>query len=72
VETTPIGIPVLQAEEKVIGSAYLTQDGEIVFEYCPDSLEVALVEPPEGSSGPWAVRLRPAQRAQRRGAIAGH
>jgi len=71
VETTPVGIPVLQPDEKVIGSAYLTQDGEIVLTYCPDSLEVVLVDPQAGSSGPWAVRLRPAERPRRRSVAAG-
>jgi hypothetical protein len=52
-------IPVLQPGEKVIGSAYLTEDGEIVFTSHRNSIEVALVEPKKGSSGPWAVRLKP-------------
>ncbi|HUI80363.1 MAG TPA: hypothetical protein VLY24_20700 [Bryobacteraceae bacterium] len=52
-------IALLQPGEKVIGSAYLTQDGEIEFTGHRDSIEVVLVEPKKGSSGPWAVRLRP-------------
>ena len=61
-DTSPMdtpAIPMLQPGEKVIGSAYLTQEGEIVFTDHRDSIEVALIEPKEGSSGPWAVRLRP-------------
>ena len=57
-------IPILQPGEKVLVTAYLTQDGEIVLRYHPDSLEVVLVEPPAGASGPWAVRLRPKARVQ--------
>ena len=63
-DATQRSIPVLQPEEKVIGSAYLTQDGEIVFTYHSDSLEVVLVEPQVVSLGPWAVRLRPLAHAR--------
>jgi hypothetical protein len=55
-DTTRPTIPVLQPGERIVGSAYLTQDGEIVFTDHHDSIEVVLVA---GSSGPWAVRLRP-------------
>lgn len=57
-------IPTLQPGEKVVGIGYLTQDGEILLAYHPDSLEVLLVEPQAGASGPWAVRLRPKARVQ--------
>jgi len=67
-ETRQESIPVLQPGEKIIGSAYLTADGEIVFDYHPDSLEVALVEPQAGCSGPWAIRLRPQRRMKVSGA----
>ena len=52
-------IPLLQPEDKVVGTAYLTPDGEIVFTPHGGAIEVVLVEPQPGSSGPWAVRLRP-------------
>lgn len=55
-------VPVLRPEEKVIGLAYLTEDGEIVLSPHRNTTEVVLVEPQAGSSGPWAVRLRPARR----------
>ena len=58
-QTDRPAIPVLQPGEKVIGSAYLTLEGEIEFTGHRDSIEVALIEPKEGCSGPWAVRLRP-------------
>jgi len=58
-DTTRPTIPVLQPGDRIVGSAYLTQDGEIVFTDHRDSIEVVLVEPQAGSSGPWAVRLRP-------------
>jgi len=61
-ETARPEIPVLQAGERVVGTAFLTQDGEIVFTDHRDSIEVVLVEPKEGSQGAWAVRLRPAAR----------
>lgn len=60
-------IPILQPGEKVLGTAYLTQDGEIVLTYHPDSLSVILVEPRAGASGPWAVRLRPEARVRTAG-----
>ena len=67
---TLLDIPVLEPEEKVIGSAYLTQDGEIVFNYQHDTTEVLLVKPKKASAGPWAVRQRPPRptRAQHAGA----
>ena len=65
---TTLEIPVLQPGEKVVGSAYLTQDGEIVFTYQHDTTEVVLVKPESKSSGPWAVRLRPPLRARAAGA----
>ena len=52
-------IPLLRPGEKVIGIAYLTQDDEIVFTPHTDTTEVVLIEASRGSSGPWAVRLRP-------------
>ena len=58
-ETTELEIPLLQPGEKVIGTAYLTQDGEIVFSPHADAVNVVLIEPPAGSSGPWAIRRRP-------------
>ena len=57
-----LDIPVLQPGEKVIGSAYLTQDGEIVFTPRRDAIAVILVEVKPGASGPWAVRVRPRKR----------
>jgi hypothetical protein len=54
-----LDILILQPGEKVIGVAYLTPDDEIVFASYPGATEVVLVEPPEDSSGPWAVRRRP-------------
>ena len=59
-DTTRPTIPVLQPGERIVGSAYLTQDGEIVFTDHRDAIEVVLVEPQAGSSGAWAVRRRPA------------
>ena len=59
-EEKELNIPLLQPGEKVIRSAYLTPDGEIVFTSHMDTIEVVLVEAPPESSGPWAVRLRPA------------
>ena len=61
-EATNLDIPVLQPGEKIIGRAYVTEDGEIVFTPNTGAREVVLVEALAGSSGPWAVRLRPAQR----------
>ena len=54
-----IDIPVLRPGEKVIGTAYLTHDGEIVFTPHRNAIAVALVEVQPGTSGPWAVRVRP-------------
>jgi len=54
-----LDIPILQPGEKVIGLAYLTEDGEIIFSMHPGATEVVLVEPPQDSTGPWAVRCRP-------------
>jgi len=69
-EATNLDIPVLQPGEKIIGHAYVTEDGEIVFTPHTGAREVVLVEAPAGSSGPWAVRLRPALRARVGGASA--
>jgi hypothetical protein len=38
--------PLLQPGEKVIGTAYLTEDGEIVFSPHADAIGVVLIEPP--------------------------
>jgi len=61
-EQAEIEIALLQPGEKIIGSAYLTRDGEIVFSPHAGALDVVLVEPPPGSSGPWAIRRRPPAR----------
>lgn len=58
-EETRANIPFLRAEERVIGQAYLTEDQEIVFTPHSGAIEVLLVAVASGSSGPWAVRLRP-------------
>jgi hypothetical protein len=58
-EGTAIEVGLLQPGEKVIGSAYLTQDGEIVFSPHADAIEVVLIEPEAGYVGPWAIRRRP-------------
>ena len=58
-DETKLEIPLLQSEEKVVGSAFLTQDEEVIFTPHPDTIEVVLVQPQPGSSGPWAVRRRP-------------
>ncbi len=58
-ELSELEIPFLQPGEKVIGLAYLTADGEIVFTPHANTTEVVLVEPQAGASGPWAVRRRP-------------
>jgi hypothetical protein len=63
-EETKPDIPVLRPGEKIIGHAYVTEDGEIVFTPHSGAREVVLVEVPAGSSGPWAVRLRAALRAR--------
>jgi hypothetical protein len=63
-EETRLDLPVLQPGEKIIGHAYVTEDGEIVFTPHTGAREVVLVEALPGSSGPWAVRLRPDRRAR--------
>jgi hypothetical protein len=70
-EETKRDIPFLQAEEKVVRHAYLTQDGEIVFAPHFGATEVVLVEARPGASGPCAVRLRPPVRAKVKVAGAG-
>jgi hypothetical protein len=62
-EQTKLDIPMLQPGEKIIGHAYVTDEGEIVFTPHSGAREVVLVKAPAGSSGPWAVRLQPALRA---------
>jgi hypothetical protein len=59
-------IPFLRPDERVIGQAYLTQDQEIVFAPHSGAIEVVLVAPEPGYSGPWAVRLRPPRPAVRK------
>ena len=66
-DETKVEIPLLQSEEKVVGSAFLTQDEEVIFTPHPDTIEVVLVQPQPGSSGPWAVRRRPPKRSTLRG-----
>jgi hypothetical protein len=63
-EQTKLDIPFLKPGEKVVGRAYLTEDGEIVFTPHTRATEVVLVEPQAGSSGPWAVRLPTTVRAK--------
>ena len=63
-EETKLDIPILQPGEKIIGHAYITEEGEIVFTPHSGAREVVLVEARAGSSGPWAVRLQPATRVQ--------
>ncbi len=65
-EKLELNIPVLQPGEKVLGIAYLTPDEEILFKPHHDATEVVLVEAQPGSTGPWAVRLKPPERATRR------
>ncbi len=57
-------LPILRPEEKVIGTAYVTEDGEIVFTRHSNTTEVVLVAAQPGVSGPWAVRVRPAESAR--------
>ena len=57
-EEKELNIPFLHPEEKVVGTAFLTPDGEIVFTPETGTIEVVLVEPQPASLGPWAVRLR--------------
>ena len=52
-------IPFLRPDERIIGQAYLTDDEEIVFTPHSGTIEVVLVAPESGISGPWAVRIRP-------------
>jgi hypothetical protein len=52
-------IPFLRPDERIIGQAYLTGDEEIVFTPHSGTIEVVLVAPESGISGPWAVRIRP-------------
>jgi hypothetical protein len=59
-EEARFDIPILQPGEKIIGHAYVTEEGEIVFSPHSGAREVVLVEARAGSSGPWAVRLQPA------------
>jgi hypothetical protein len=59
-EETKVDIPILQPGEKIIGHAYVTEEGEIVFAPRSGARDVVLVEAQAGSSGPWAVRLQPA------------
>jgi len=58
-EEDKFDIPILQPGEKVIGHAYVTEEGEIVFSPHSGAREVVLVEARSGSSGAWAVRLQP-------------
>jgi hypothetical protein len=64
-EQTKLDIPMLQPGEKIIGHAYVTDEGEIVFTPHSGAREVVLVKARVGSSGPWAVRLQPALRVGR-------
>ena len=63
-EDAKLEIRILEPGEKVIGHAYVTEDGEIVFTPHTGTREVVLVEAAAGASGPWAVRLRPAPSAR--------
>ena len=54
-----IEVALLQPGEKVLGSAYLTRHGEIVFSPHAGALEVVPIEPESDSSGPWAIGRRP-------------
>jgi hypothetical protein len=58
-DETKLRLSFLGPEEKVVGYAYLTADGEIVFAPHSGATEVVLVEAQSGVIGPWAVRLRP-------------
>ncbi len=57
-EEAKLDIPILEPGEKVVGTAYITEDDEIIFEPHPGASEVVLVEPAPECSGPWAVRRR--------------
>ena len=63
-EEARFDIPILQPGEKIIGHAYVTEEGEIVFSPHSGAREVVLVEARAGSSGPRAVRLQSALRAR--------
>jgi hypothetical protein len=52
-------IPFLRPDERIIGQAYLTDDEEIVFTPQSGTIDVVLIAPESGTSGPWAVRIRP-------------
>lgn len=58
-EQTKPDIPQLESGEKILGIAYLTPDEEVIFTPHSGAIEVLLVEPRSGASGPWAIRLRP-------------
>ncbi len=45
-EEKELNIPLLQPGEKILRSAYLTPDGEIVFSSHENAIEVVLVEAP--------------------------
>ena len=62
-EETKLDIPTLQPGEKIIGRAFVTEEGEIVFTPHSGAREVVLVEA-RAASDPWAVRLLPAGRAR--------
>jgi hypothetical protein len=62
-EATNLDIPVLQPGEKVIGHAYVTEDGEIIFTPHSGAREVLLVEASSRTKGAWAVRQRPPMHA---------
>lgn len=57
-DQTKPDIPFLQPDERIIGHAYLTEEEEIVFTPRSRAIEVVLVAPEPGSSGPWAVRVK--------------
>jgi hypothetical protein len=58
-EEAKFDIPILQPGEKIIGHAYVTEEGEVVFSPHSGAREVVLVEARAGSSGAWGVRLQP-------------
>ena len=64
IEENRLDIPILQPGERIIGHAFVTEEGEIVFTPHSGARDVVLVEAQAGSSGPWAVRLQPAFRAR--------
>jgi hypothetical protein len=63
-EEARLNIPFLCSDEKVVGHAYLTADGEIVFAPHSGAIEVVLIKAQAGTKGPWAVRLRPPVRVR--------